>query len=368
MRNQIVKPSRARAVGWVCFALAFATAFTLLGPQAWLPLIVDGAIVAGVLIAAAGLGAPLLRLPRSRSTLEKDILLATGLGLGALSVAASTLAVFGVLHATTAWALLIAGWVGAAISAQRDQQRIAAGVRLAGESAGAIPAGACGLSLGAFCGLLLWLACLPPGVIWADEARAYDALEYHLQAPREYYDAGRVLFLPHNVYAGFPQQVETLTLLMMHIKGGPYAGAIAAQLLHAGCAILTALAAAAWAGGPRARLTAMLLCGATPWLTYLGCLAYVECGVLFFTALALGVLLDAARAQRLHWRTALAAGSARGSPAAASTPPWRLSRPAPAPRSCSPFARPTPSEPGPESHMPAASDWRSRRGPPAARP
>ena len=32
----------------------------------------------------------------------------------------------------------------------------------------------------------------------------FDAIEYHLQGPKEYFQAGRIAFLPHNVYTSMP--------------------------------------------------------------------------------------------------------------------------------------------------------------------
>ena len=104
--------------------------------------------------------------------------------------------------------------------------------------------------------------------------------------PREYFDAGRITFLPHNVYAAFPQQIEMLYLLLMHLAGGTLAAAIPAQLLHAACGLLAVLTLAAWTppGWPRA--TVAVVVGSVPWLAYLGCLAYVELGMVFFAAVA----------------------------------------------------------------------------------
>ena len=44
-------------------------------------------------------------------------------------------------------------------------------------------------------------------------------LEYHLQGPKEYYQAGRIAFLPHNVYTNMPFGVEMLHLLAMEVMG-----------------------------------------------------------------------------------------------------------------------------------------------------
>src|SRR4029453_8419061 len=63
------------------------------------------------------------------------------------------------------------------------------------------------------------------------------------------------------------------------------------------------------AAGP-ARLTALLLASSVVWIPYLGCLAYVENGVLFFAAVAGGLLLrDGAGG---CWRAAFLAGICAG--------------------------------------------------------
>ena len=61
----------------------------------------------------------------------------------------------------------------------------------------------------------------------------FDAIEYHLQGPKEYYQAGRIAFLPHNVYTSMPFGVEMLHLLGMEVLGDWWWGALAGQLLVA---------------------------------------------------------------------------------------------------------------------------------------
>ena len=36
----------------------------------------------------------------------------------------------------------------------------------------------------------------------------FDVREYHLQAPKEFFQPGRISFLPHNVYANMPLGAE----------------------------------------------------------------------------------------------------------------------------------------------------------------
>jgi hypothetical protein len=51
----------------------------------------------------------------------------------------------------------------------------------------------------------------------------YDVLEYHLGAPREYFDAGRIAFLPHNVYANLPSLSSMLNLVLVSFRAGSHA-------------------------------------------------------------------------------------------------------------------------------------------------
>ncbi|MCP4591530.1 MAG: hypothetical protein GY842_12365, partial [bacterium] len=50
-----------------------------------------------------------------------------------------------------------------------------------------------------FAALAILAAVTPPGVLWAEEGNGYDVLEYHLQLPKEYLEAGRIDYVPHNV-------------------------------------------------------------------------------------------------------------------------------------------------------------------------
>lgn len=48
----------------------------------------------------------------------------------------------------------------------------------------------------------------------------FDVLEYHLQGPKEFYQAGRISFVPHNVYLNMPLAAEMQSLAMMTMCGG----------------------------------------------------------------------------------------------------------------------------------------------------
>jgi hypothetical protein len=48
----------------------------------------------------------------------------------------------------------------------------------------------------------------------------FDVLEYHLQAPKEFFQSGEVHFVPHNVYANMPLGAEMHSLAAMVLVGG----------------------------------------------------------------------------------------------------------------------------------------------------
>src|SRR5436189_6309600 len=49
---------------------------------------------------------------------------------------------------------------------------------------------------------------------------AYDVREYHLQAPKEWFQNGRIEFLPHNIYANMPLGSELNSVWAMSLIGG----------------------------------------------------------------------------------------------------------------------------------------------------
>jgi len=269
-----------------------AAILSALGTTVWVVLLTDGLLTAAVVAAACGWGAwPAAWLAQRQRSLMQQVCVAVALGLGILGVLTLILGVTGALTRWNAWGIVGLGCgLGVVRAYLARRHTLSPPLSLGGR--GSVVASALLLPLAVPLGLALFGACLPPGVLWNGEARGYDVLEYHLEAPREYFDAGRITFLPHNVYASFPQQVEMLYLLLMHLAGGPLAAAIPAQLLHAALGILTVLAVMAWspAGWPR-RIVAVAA-GCVPWLAYLACLAYVELGMVFCTAVAGGMLLD----------------------------------------------------------------------------
>ncbi len=65
----------------------------------------------------------------------------------------------------------------------------------------------------------------------------YDSLAYHLAVPKIFIESGRIRFIPNNVYANFPMNMEFLFMLGMLIRDDSLA-----RLLHFAAGVLSALA------------------------------------------------------------------------------------------------------------------------------
>jgi hypothetical protein len=107
----------------------------------------------------------------------------------------------------------------------------------------------------------------------------FDAIEYHLQGPKEWFQAGRISFLPHNVYTSMPFNVEMLHLLGMEVLNDWWWGALVGQLIVAAFAPVAAILIASVAcrvGSPRAGWFAAAVYLTTPWIYRLGVFPYVE--------------------------------------------------------------------------------------------
>jgi hypothetical protein len=117
-------------------------------------------------------------------------------------------------------------------------------------------------------------------------ATDFDVLEYHLQGPKEYYQAGRIQFLPHNVYTNMPFDVEMLHLLGMAVMADWWWGALPGQLLVAlfGPAAAVLIYATGARVSTRAGWLAALVYLSTPWIYRIGVIAYVEGPLLFYHA------------------------------------------------------------------------------------
>ena len=152
-----------------------------------------------------------------------------GVGLSILSTWVLLLGLFGLLDRTWTFAvpaaltLLAAGW---ACHRRRRETANSRGLTAPGEPPQrrdalrpVLPGGDSDDVLSAtwlwlvvpFVLAILLAAMLPPF--------DFDVCEYHLQAPKEFYQQGRITFLPHNVYANMAMGTEMLSLLSMVVAG-----------------------------------------------------------------------------------------------------------------------------------------------------
>ncbi|MBI2192631.1 MAG: glycosyltransferase family 39 protein [Planctomycetes bacterium] len=187
-------------------------------------------------------------------------------------------------------------------------------------------------------------ACVPP--------LDYDALEYHLGAPAEYYRAGRIDFIRYNVYSNFPFNTEMLYLLCTVIAGDLLTGAFLAQCVNLQLGLLCA-AAVGMAGwrifNPRAGFVAALVFLISPWFTRSAIKAYDTLALSLYAFLAVYAFYrhvqspDAQAKPTLRWLAlaAVTAGLAMGTkypaflfvgmPLALATAAFGIARKTPAP-------------------------------------
>lgn len=263
-----------------------------------LTIVLDGLPALFICSAAClgGLGlVPLFRL--GAMPLRWHLLLGAALGLGSLSLLILLLGLGGFLHRGLWLAILV---VGLSVGFLRLRALLGSRNSLGGDSDEPILRDSGGAGRFAF----LWIIACPfllfallaatnaPGILWVHEGNAYDVLEYHLQMPKEYFQAGGIGYAAHNVYANFPANVEMLYLLAMVLLREDIEAGVTAQMIHLLFAVLAVFAA--WAVGrdrsARSGVLSGVVMATTGWLAYLSGLAYVENALLFYGVVAVGVL------------------------------------------------------------------------------
>ena len=123
----------------------------------------------------------------------------------------------------------------------------------------------------------------------------FDVLEYHLQVPKEFYQQGRIDFLPHNVYGNMPLASEMLSLAAMAALGDWWFGALVGKTVIVLALPSTALGL--FAAGRRlvsatSGMVAALVFISIPWVARVSSLGLVEgVSALFLWGTAYAVLL-----------------------------------------------------------------------------
>jgi len=271
----------------------------IISPRLLLVAVLDAAAAAIIVIPPVLAGLCLLPIfGLGQLPMRWHLLLGASLGLGVTSLFVLSLGLAGVLQRAV-WLGVLGMFTVVGIIRLRGLFALAANEKADEPSAGhqtqlnAPPW--LWLVLVPFLILALLAAANAPGFIWAEEGNGYDVLEYHLQMPKEYFQAGRIAYAPHNVYANFPMNVEMLYLLAMIVHSEVYDLGTTANMIHLILGALTVYSV--WVVGrewsPRAGQVSAIAMGTVGWLGYLSGLPYVELGMLFFSATAVAALLRA---------------------------------------------------------------------------
>lgn len=107
----------------------------------------------------------------------------------------------------------------------------------------------------------------------------FDCIEYHLQGPKEYWQAGRIGYLPHNIYTNMPFGVEMLHTSAMSLAGDWQLGALTGQFLIAVHGLMVACLiqlVCRRLGNSQAGWWGALIYLSTPWTYRLSAIPYVE--------------------------------------------------------------------------------------------
>ncbi|MCH2202708.1 MAG: hypothetical protein MK102_12110 [Fuerstiella sp.] len=176
---------------------------------------------------------------------------------------------------------------------------------------------AAGLAILPFLILILLNGFTPP---WE-----FDSREYHLQGPKEWFQAGRITFLEHNVYTSFPFLSEMLSLDAMVVTGDWNDGAISAKAVLAGFQLLTTMCVFAtgqrWFG-TTAGLIAAIVYISVPWTLRISIVAYAEGAATCFLMVTLmcGLIISSTSDPSVQRRLTLVTGLLAGSAMAAKYP------------------------------------------------
>ena len=200
---------------------------------ALLVLLTDGLMAMFVLVAAGGYGYAVFRrlAPKTPPLLALATSAAVGLWLLSTAMMIVGSAIGGALTGFVWWPVIGGGVVLALVQGHKAMGAVSVPRKFRG---GALV----WVLVAAGAGMWLAGAAMPPGLVGGLTMDVYDVLEYHLQLPREYYEAGSISTLTHNVYSHYPLGSEMLYLLGMCLRGGPHAGAYLAQLMNGMFAIV----------------------------------------------------------------------------------------------------------------------------------
>lgn len=162
------------------------------------------------------------------------------------------------------------------------------------------------LSLGIIVQMVLG-AMLPPS--------DFDVRAYHLQVPKEWWQAGRVTFLEHNAYAQMPLGAEMPALAAMTLTGDWQLGGLVGKTIIGFSSLLAVLAVFGIGqrlGNTTAGAIAALVLVGTPWLGYMAKLGLVDMASGVLVLLSYWTVYESRQAQSNRWRWTVLAGFLAG--------------------------------------------------------
>lgn len=257
-----------------------------------LPLLLCTMAIFGWAVALGWLGLGVLGIDRALTRLETGVF-SVAVGLATIANYVLLVGLAGGLHTPGWFAIAMLGTLGlAAWRLWRDLRRQRAATT---RGEGATDAGNtddpsdCGVRLHSrwlwlaapFAGVLVLGGMLPP--------IEFDMLEYHLQAPKEFYCQGYVSFLPHNVYANMPLGAEMLSLLSMVFLGDWWIGGLAGKTATAATTLVATFgvyAATLRLFGRTAATVAAIVYVSVPWIVQVSTLGMIESAVAMYWLLA----------------------------------------------------------------------------------
>ncbi len=264
-----------------------------------------------ILLGCAAFGWVLLRLFRLRLLNSSDsFLFSVGLGTGFFSLLIFLTGLHKISRAFTFFSLLLFFLLGFQILFWRFfRHKFRPEIRIS-------PLAAVLIALIAIVIFMNWVSALLPPL-------DYDVVEYHLAAPKRYIEAGRISFLPGNVYSNFPFLMEMLFMFPMRGPTWPsgevpapdffwsssYYANIISLLMGILAMLLVWRMGNKFFGKPIGAIAACLFY-ITPGISEVSIKAYVENGWIFFTLLSLFAFLSFATGERQKKWLILAGASA----------------------------------------------------------
>jgi hypothetical protein len=261
------------------------------GPGAWgladrLPILGLAAVIVVVAAAAGDLLLRVLRLAGSLTGCERAFL-ATTAGLNLLSLWTLAIGLAGGLHQRAWWIVpgtgVVVAWLAfCALDVRRKRATPAAPLDKPASAQDPATIGSSNDRFATRFFLVLAVVFTVPIVLGGMLPPVeFDVREYHLQAPKEFYQRGRVEFLPHNVYGNMPLGVEMHALAAMCVSRDWWFGALVGKTISAAFAPLAALGL--FAAGRRlfsstAGTLAALVYLSIPWVVQGATLGLVEAG------------------------------------------------------------------------------------------